>query len=386
MRNFTDIDDKINQRAKDLGREIQVITDETIAWYLEDMALLGNLLPNEMPRATDYVAKMIKMIEDLVQSGHAYEAEGHVLFSVKSFEDYGKLSGRSIEDMIAGARVKLLRIRLTLWILFCGNLRVMIFLDGKVRGGGRPGWHLECSAMSHDLLGDTFDIHGGGNDLIFPPHENELAQSKCCFPSGGFANFWLHNEMLQVDGKKMSKSLGNFFTVRDLIDKGFPGEVIRFVFLSTHYRKPMDWTQEKANQADTIMRRWYAQCSDIKNATTPSSEVTELLSDDLNTPGVIALLHKHFQNKNFVQLKADANLIGLMTPDFNDWSVNFDLSKFKIALTEVRSEAMITRNFDRLDDLKNKLSDAGVEVQMTKDNIKLIPTLKFDLAKLEHIL
>jgi len=253
-------------------------------------------------------------------------------------------------------------------------------------GRGRPGWHLECSAMSHDLLGDTFDIHGGGNDLIFPHHENEFAQSKCCFPSGGFANFWLHNEMLQVDGKKMSKSLGNFFTVRDLIDKGFPGEVIRFVFLSTHYRKPMDWTLDKANQADTIMRRWYDKCRDIKNATKPSSQAIELLSDDLNTPGVIALLHKHFHNKNFVQLKTDANLIGLMTPEFNDWSFNFDLSKFEIALTEVRSEAMITRNFDRLDELKDKLSKAGVEVQMTKDSIKLIPTLKFDLAKLEHIL
>ena len=387
VRNFTDIDDKINQRAKDLGREIQVITDETIAWYLEDMALLGNLLPNEMPRATGYVAKMIKMIEDLVQSGHAYAAEGHVLFSVKSFEDYGKLSGRSIEDMKAGARVEIAPYKadpldFVLWKPSSNDLPGWQSPWGR----GRPGWHLECSAMSHDLLGDTFDIHGGGNDLIFPHHENELAQSKCCFPSGGFANFWLHNEMLQVDGKKMSKSLGNFFTVRDLIDKGFPGEVIRFVFLSTHYRKPMDWTQEKANQADTIMRRWYDKCRDIKNATKPSSEATELLSDDLNTPGVIALLHKHFHNKNFVQLKADANLIGLMTPEFNDWSVNFDLSKFEIALTEVRSEAMITRNFDRLDDLKDKLSDAGVEVQMTKDNIKLIPTLKFDLAKLEHIL
>ena len=347
VRNFTDIDDKINQRAKDLGKEIQVITDETIAWYLEDMALLGNLLPNEMPRATNYVTKMIKMIEDLVQSGHAYEAKGHVLFSVTSFKDYGSLSGRSIDDMIAGARVEIAPYKadpldFVLWKPSGDDLPGWQSPWGR----GRPGWHLECSAMSHDLLGDTFDIHGGGNDLIFPHHENEFAQSKCCFPSGGFANFWLHNEMLQVDGKKMSKSLGNFFTVRDLIDKGFPGEVIRFVFLSTHYRKPMD----------------------------------------LNTPGVIALLHKHFQNKNFVQLKADANLIGLMTPEFNDWSVNFDLSKFEIALTEVRSEAMITRNFDRLDDLKDKLSKAGVEVQMTKDSIKLIPTLKFDLAKLEHIL
>ncbi len=233
VRNFTDIDDKINQRAKDLGKEIQVITDETIAWYLEDMALLGNLLPNEMPRATNYVAKMIKMIEDLVHSGHAYEAKGHVLFSVTSFKDYGSLSGRSIDDMIAGARVEIAPYKadpldFVLWKPSSDDLPGWQSPWGR----GRPGWHLECSAMSHDLLGDTFDIHGGGNDLIFPHHENELAQSNWCFPSGGFATFWLHNEMLQANGKKMSKSLGNFFTVRDLIDKGIPGEVIRFVFLS----------------------------------------------------------------------------------------------------------------------------------------------------------
>ena len=387
VRNFTDIDDKINQRAKDLGKEIKLITDETIAWYLEDMELLGNLLPNEMPRATNYVAEMIIMIEDLIKSGHAYEAEGHVLFSVASYKDYGALSGRSIEDMIAGARVEIAPYKanpldFVLWKPSSDDLPGWASPWGR----GRPGWHLECSAMSHDLLGDTFDIHGGGNDLIFPHHENEIAQSKCCFPSGGFANFWLHNEMLQVDGKKMSKSLGNFFTVRDLIEKGFPGEVIRFVFLSTHYRKPMDWTELKANQADSTLRRWYDMCSNLEEDLKPSAEAIEILSDDLNTPAVIALLHKHSQSKNFAQLKADANLIGLMTPEFKDWAFDFDLSKYEEALMEVRSEAMITKNFDHLDDLKNKLSKAGVEIQMSADTVKLVPTLKLDLAKLERIL
>ena len=387
VRNFTDIDDKINQRAKDLGKEIKLITDETIAWYLEDMELLGNLLPNEMPRATNYVAEMIIMIEDLIKSGHAYEAESHVLFSVESYKDYGALSGRSIEDMIAGARVEIAPYKanpldFVLWKPSSDDLPGWASPWGR----GRPGWHLECSAMSHDLLGDTFDIHGGGNDLIFPHHENEIAQSKCCFPSGGFANFWLHNEMLQVDGKKMSKSLGNFFTVRDLIEKGFPGEVIRFVFLSTHYRKPMDWTELKANQADSTLRRWYDMCSNLEEDLKPSAEAIEILSDDLNTPAVIALLHKHSQSKNFAQLKADANLIGLMTPEFKDWAFDFDLSKYEEALMEVRSEAMITKNFDHLDDLKNKLSKAGVEIQMSADTVKLVPTLKLDLAKLERIL
>ena len=387
VRNFTDIDDKINQRAKDLGKDIKLITDETIAWYLEDMEVLGNLLPNEMPRATNYVAQMIIMVEDLIESGHAYEAEGHVLFSVESYKDYGALSGRSTDDMIAGARVEIAPYKanpldFVLWKPSSNDLPGWASPWGR----GRPGWHLECSAMSHDLLGDTFDIHGGGNDLIFPHHENEIAQSKCCFPSGGFANFWLHNEMLQVDGKKMSKSLGNFFTVRDLIEKGFPGEVIRFVFLSTHYRKPMDWTELKANQADSTLRRWYDMCSNLEEDLKPSAEAIEVLSDDLNTPAVIALLHKHFQSKNFAQLKADANLIGLMTPEFKDWAFDFDLSKYEEALMEVRSEAMITKNFDHLDDLKNKLSKAGVEIQMSADTVKLVPTLKLDLAKLERIL
>ena len=387
VRNFTDIDDKINQRAKDLGKEIKLITDETIAWYLEDMELLGNLLPNEMPRATNYVAQMIIMVENLIESGHAYEAEGHVLFSVESYKDYGALSGRSTADMIAGARVEIAPYKanpldFVLWKPSSDDLPGWASPWGR----GRPGWHLECSAMSHDLLGDTFDIHGGGNDLIFPHHENEIAQSKCCFPSGGFANFWLHNEMLQVDGKKMSKSLGNFFTVRDLIEKGFPGEVIRFVFLSTHYRKPMDWTELKANQADSTLRRWYDMCSNLEEDLKPSAEAIEVLSDDLNTPAVIALLHKHFQSKNFAQLKADANLIGLMTPEFKDWAFDYDLSKYEEALMEVRSEALITKNFDHLDDLKDKLSKAGVEIQMSTDTVKLVPTLKLDLAKLERIL
>ena len=387
VRNFTDIDDKINQRAKDIGKEIKVITDETIAWYLEDMELLGNLVPSEMPKATDFVPHMILMIEGLIKSGHAYEAQGHVMFSVESYKDYGSLSGRSIEDMLAGARVEIAPYKVNpldfvLWKPSSDDLPGWESPWGR----GRPGWHLECSAMTHELLGESFDIHGGGNDLMFPHHENELAQSKCCFPSGGFANFWLHNEMLQVDGKKMSKSLGNFFTVRDLIDKGFPGEVIRFVFLSTHYRKPMDWTEAKATEANTVLRRWYEMCVHSDSDVKPSSQAMEFLSDDLNTPGIIALLHHHAQTKNFLQLKADANLIGLMNPVFKDWAFDFDLSKYEKVLNKVRSEAMVTKNFDNLDDLKDKLLKAGVEVRMSKDSVKLIPMLNFDLAAIKRIL
>ncbi len=190
---------------------------------------------------------MIAMIADLIAKGHAYAKDGHVLFRVRSYEGYGKLSGRSVDDMIAGARVEVAPFKedpmdFVLWKPSTDDLPGW----DSPWGRGRPGWHIECSAMSHELLGDSFDIHGGGIDLQFPHHENEIAQSMCAHPDAEFARVWMHNEMLQVEGKKMSKSLGNFFTVRDLLDKGIPGEVIRFVFLSTHYSKPMDWTEEKA--------------------------------------------------------------------------------------------------------------------------------------------
>ncbi|NND20858.1 MAG: cysteine--tRNA ligase, partial [Silicimonas sp.] len=232
VRNFTDVDDKINARAAESGRTIREITDETTRWYLEDMGALGTLEPTKMPRATEWIAEMVGMIEGLVAKGHAYEAEGHVLFRVRSYHDYGKLSGRSVDDMIAGARVEVAPYKedpmdFVLWKPSSDDLPGW----DSPWGRGRPGWHIECSAMAYELLGGEFDIHGGGNDLTFPHHENEIAQSKC---SGhGFARVWMHNEMLQVEGKKMSKSLGNFFTVRDLLDQGVPGEVIRFVFLST---------------------------------------------------------------------------------------------------------------------------------------------------------
>ncbi|MEO0991277.1 MAG: cysteine--tRNA ligase, partial [Pseudomonadota bacterium] len=258
-RNFTDVDDKINAKAAETGRNIQSITDETIAWFLEDMEALGALEPNHMPRATSYIGEMITMIALLVEKGHAYEAEGHVLFSVASYPEYGRLSGRSVEDMIAGARVEVAPYKRDPmdFVLWKPSSGIEPGWDSPW-GFGRPGWHIECSAMSRTLLGDSFDIHGGGNDLIFPHHENEIAQSRSAHPEGDFAHVWIHNEMLQVEGKKMSKSLGNFFSVRDLFDQGYAGEVIRFVMLSTHYRKPMDWTAKKAEEAAGVLRKWGA--------------------------------------------------------------------------------------------------------------------------------
>ncbi|MBU1834415.1 MAG: cysteine--tRNA ligase, partial [Alphaproteobacteria bacterium] len=258
VRNFTDVDDKINARAAEAGREIGDITAETIRWYHDDMDALGALRPSHEPRATDFIGAMVDMINELILRGNAYEAEGHVLFAVDSYDAYGALSGRSLDDMIAGSRVEVAPYK----------RNPMDFVLWKPSGAGqpgwdspwgvgRPGWHIECSAMSRALLGPAFDIHGGGNDLLFPHHENEIAQSCCADPEAGFATYWLHNEMLQVEGKKMSKSLGNFFTVRDLLDEGISGEVIRLVMLGTHYGKPMDWTAKKRDDADATLRRWY---------------------------------------------------------------------------------------------------------------------------------
>ena len=316
VRNFTDVDDKINARAAQSERAIGDITDETISWYLDDMGALGALEPTHMPRATQYIPQMVAMIEDLIAKGHAYAAEGHVLFRVASYSEYGQLSGRSVDDMIAGARVEVAPYKddpmdFVLWKPSDAETPGW----DSPWGRGRPGWHIECSAMAYELLGETFDIHGGGNDLMFPHHENEIAQSCCANPGAGFANVWLHNEMLLVEGKKMSKSLGNFFTVRDLLDKGVPGEVIRFVFLSTHYAKPMDWTERKAEDAAKTLRKWRALTAGVDPTATAAPEVIAALCDDVNTAGAIAALHKMAGAGDAAGLLASARVMGLMTDD-----------------------------------------------------------------------
>jgi cysteinyl-tRNA synthetase len=312
VRNFTDIDDKINARAAETGREIGDITAETTQWFLDDMATLGTLEPTHMPRATSYVGQMIAMIEDLITRGHAYAAGAHVLFKVRSYADYGKLSGRSVDDMIAGARVEVAPYKedpmdFVLWKPSSDDLPGW----DSPWGRGRPGWHIECSAMAHDLLGERFDIHGGGNDLTFPHHENEIAQSKCA--GHDFANIWMHNEMLQVEGKKMSKSLGNFFTVRDLLDQGVPGEVIRFVMLSTHYRKPMDWTEKKRAEAEKTLKRWWEAIAALKYDDQPTipSSFLKTVSNDLNTPGAISEMHQLYSAGRHQELALCAEYLGI---------------------------------------------------------------------------
>jgi cysteinyl-tRNA synthetase len=388
VRNFTDVDDKINARAAQTGRTIGEITAETTQWYLDDMAALGALEPTHMPRATAYIPEMVEIIADLIARGNAYEAQGHVLFSVASYPDYGLLSGRSVDDMIAGARVEVAPYKrdpmdFVLWKPSDADTPGW----DSPWGRGRPGWHIECSAMSHALLGPSFDIHGGGTDLIFPHHENERAQSCCAHPEGGFANIWLHNEMLLVEGRKMSKSLGNFFTVRDLLDQGVPGEVIRFVFLGTQYSKPMDWTEKKAAEAERTLRKWRALTAGIEPAISAPPQVIAALADDMNTAGAIAALHALAAENRAAELLAGARLMGLLTPELGVWAdaPQVDLAPLAARVQAVRLAAMANKDFGPLDALKTALGAAGVEVRMGKDGVDLVAGPSFDPDRLSGL-
>ncbi|MEM1374082.1 MAG: cysteine--tRNA ligase [Pseudomonadota bacterium] len=379
-RNFTDVDDKINARAAASERAIGDITAETTQWFLDDMGALGALEPTHMPRATAYIPHMVALIDALIAKGHAYEAEGHVLFAVDTYPDYGALSGRSTKDMIAGARVEVAPYKRDPmdFVLWKPSSEDLPGWDSPW-GRGRPGWHIECSAMAADLLGETFDIHGGGNDLLFPHHENEIAQSCCA--GHGFAQVWMHNEMLQVEGKKMSKSLGNFFTVRDLLDQGVPGEVIRLVFLSTHYSKPMDWTEKKRAEAEATLRKWRAMAED---GGTVDPAVIAALADDLNTHGALTELHRLAAEGRGADLKASAGMLGLLTDALGGWEVSeVDLSDWEAKLSAAREAAMATKDFSTVDAMKAMLVAAGVEVRMSKAGVELLPGPSFDASKLD---
>ncbi|MCL4132387.1 UNVERIFIED_CONTAM: hypothetical protein GTU68_026855 [Idotea baltica] len=392
VRNFTDVDDKINARAAESGRSIGEITAETTQWFLDDMAALGALEPNHMPRATQFIPQMVTMIEDLIAKGHAYEAEGHVLFAVDSWrEHYGNLSGRSVDDMIAGARVEVAPYKnnpmdFVLWKPSSPDLPGWESPWGR----GRPGWHIECSAMAYELLGESFDIHGGGNDLMFPHHENEIAQSCCAHPEGDFAKVWMHNEMLQVEGKKMSKSLGNFFTVRDLLNQGVPGEVIRFVFLSTHYRKPMDWTAEKAEEAKATLIKWRSLTDGIE-PTAVDPEMLRMLSEDLNTAGAIARLHQLSGEKDMGVFAASAGVLGLLDFETGEWwraIADTPTDAFKETVERYiaeRAEAKKKRDFETADAIRAQLTAAGVQVRSSKSISEFSVTSDFAPSKLDEL-
>jgi cysteinyl-tRNA synthetase len=386
VRNITDVDDKINARAAEeypalpLNEAIRKVTETTDRQFHEDVAALGCLPPTVEPRATEHIAEMRTLIDRLVKSGNAYVEQDHVLFSVASMPDYGKLARRSLDEMVAGARVEVAPYKhapmdFVLWKPSKPGEPAWPSPAG-IKVPGRPGWHIECSAMSWKHLGEIFDIHGGGIDLVFPHHENEIAQSRCAFHTPIMANYWVHNGFLQVEGEKMAKSLGNFVTIRDLL-KDWPGEVIRLTMLLTHYRQPLNWTANALRESQRTLDHWYELTVDAA-AGILSADVIGPLADDLNTPKAIASLHElrtEAAKGNTAargSLKASAQLIGLLQQTAVQWSsfrpasVAIDENKVT-ALIAARSAARQAKNFQESDRLRDELAKMGVVVKDTKE-------------------
>ncbi len=353
-RNITDVDDKINARAEEEGVTIAEVTERTTKQFHHDIAALGVLPPDVEPRATGHIQEMIAMIKTLIEQGHAYESENHVLFHVPSMPDYGKLSNRSLDEMIAGARVEIASYKkdptdFILWKPSTGNEPGW----QSPWGTGRPGWHIECSAMSEKYLGKTFDIHGGGIDLQFPHHENEIAQSRCAHGTDVMANVWMHNGFLQVEGEKMSKSLGNFITINQLLQK-WPGEVLRFNMLRTHYRQPIDWTEAGLEEAADTLKTWFSRC-DMNVDGTLDESVFEVLSDDLNTPRAIAGLHQLKGKALAGSLQAlgfSGNLTDPRTADVDESKIN--------DLIIARKTARDEKNWAESDRIRDELDAMGI--------------------------
>jgi cysteinyl-tRNA synthetase len=394
VRNITDVDDKINARAAQeypdlpLNEAIRIVTEKTERQYHEDVDALGCLRPTIEPRATEHIAEMRALIERLIASGNAYVAQDHVLFSVPSMPDYGKLARRSLDEMIAGARVEVAPYKrdpmdFVLWKPSKPGEPAWSSPAG-IAAPGRPGWHLECSAMSWKHLGETFDIHGGGIDLVFPHHENEIAQSRCALHTPVMANYWMHNGFLQVEGEKMSKSLGNFFTIRELLDK-WPGQVLRLNMLRTHYRQPIDWTNKGLEESRKTLDGWY----EVIGETEASDEVeldkvvVESLADDLNTPAAMTRLHvianeirgpasdlSQIELKR--RMKVSAGLLGLLVPGRRSFETSrpdrivVDEDKVR-SLIEQRNTARAAKNFARSDEIRKELAAMGVELEDHKD-------------------
>jgi cysteinyl-tRNA synthetase len=380
VRNITDVDDKINARAAERGISIRELTEETYANFKSDVAALGCLPPTVEPRATEHIAEMKTLIERLVTDNHAYVADSHVLFDVPSMPDYGRLSKRPMDEMIAGARVEVAPYKkdpqdFVLWKPSKPGEPAWPSPCG-IDTPGRPGWHIECSAMTWKHLGKIFDIHGGGIDLVFPHHENEIAQSRCAFHTDVMANYWMHNGFLQVEGEKMSKSLGNFFTIHDLL-KDWPGEVLRLNMLRTHYRQPIDWTIGGLREAQKTLDHWYALTADAQPGYLCADTVDALL-DDLNTPKSLAALYElrtetaKGARAAAACLKASAQLIGLLQYSADEWSsfrpASVAIDEAAIApLIEARTAARKAKDFKESDRIRDELAAMGVVVKDSKD-------------------
>lgn len=377
--NITDVDDKILNKHKETGKSIREITEQTYNWYIDDMKKLNVLSPNYRPRATEYIPEMIKLVELLLKNGHAYIADKQVLFDVDSMPNYGFLSGRSMKEMVAGARVEIADYKknpadFILWKPSDADQPGW----NSPWGYGRPGWHLECSAMSSKLLGNDFDIHGGGSDLIFPHHENECAQSCCAYPGTHFAHYWVHTGMLMINGVKMSKSLGNFYTVDEILAK-YPAEALRLLFLTTHYHQPFNFTFEGLEQAKNILDKFYNAL--LKNAdipvekVEPSEKLIAALCDDLNTPLALSYLHETLGNLNKAETKeervkyksellANAYMLGLLYNDAESWFKGAASDDAEIeALIAKRAEAKKNKDWATADAIRNELKERGIVLE-----------------------
>jgi|HubBroStandDraft_2_1064218.scaffolds.fasta_scaffold38335_2 cysteinyl-tRNA synthetase len=396
VRNITDVDDKINDRAArdfpglPLNEAIRKVTEQTANQFHADVAGLGSLPPTYEPRATDFVlpradskADMVTLIKQLIARGHAYEAGGEVLFDVQSMPDYGALSGRKLDEQLAGARVavdahKKNPADFVLWKLSSEHEPGW----DSPWGRGRPGWHIECSAMSAAYLGNVFDIHGGGLDLIFPHHENEIAQSRCAHGTATMANYWMHNGFLEVEGAKMSKSLGNFVTIRELLND-WPGEVLRLNMLKTHYRSPIDWTLKGLEESKRVIDSWYDIVGDDTQAPGKADDgVVSLLSDDLNTSGVITRLHAIASGRTEASgsapieikrtLKASAMLLGLLGQTKREYLESnpkaVTVNKAVVdALIADRTAARARKDFKESDRIRDELAAMGVVIKDSKE-------------------
>ena len=391
-RNITDVDDKINQAAIDTGKSIGDITEQYIKAYNDDMGALGVLPPDIEPHATRHIDEMIEMIAALIDKGFAYEAEGHVLFDVSANPDYGKLSKRDLREMIAGARIEVAPYKRSAqdFVMWKPSTPELPGWDSPW-GRGRPGWHIECSAMAEKHLGRTIDIHGGGQDLVFPHHENEMAQSTCVHDGEPFANYWVHNGFLSMDSTKMSKSLGNVLLVRDLV-KSVPGAVIRLARLSAHYRQPLNWSGETVDESRRMLDRFYgavrgvAVADELRAAAEPPEAVVEALEDDLNTPKALAEMFAVAKQLNkatdddekagiAASLLAAGDLMGLVQEDPEAWfagaSGDEELSAADIeAMLKAREEARAKRDFAAADEIRDKLAEAGISIEDGPDGTR----------------
>ena len=383
-RNITDVDDKINAASLETGKPIGEITERFTRIYNEDMAALGVRAPDVEPRATEHIDEMIVMISALIDKGYAYEAEGHVLFDVDKYADYGALSKRDLREMIAGARVEVAPYKRSPqdFVLWKPSTPELPGWDSPW-GRGRPGWHIECSAMAEKHLGETIDIHAGGQDLVFPHHENEIAQSRCAHDGAPFARYWLHNGFLSIDHEKMSKSLGNVVLVHDLLET-IPGEVIRLALLSAHYRQPLDWSEETIESARKKLDRLYGALrgidvpEELRRETEPPAAFIDALEDDLNTPMAMSELFGLARELNrsdeparrqviAAQILACGDLMGVLQSDPESWfarEADGQISATEIAaLLAERDAARAARNFDIADAIREQLAADGVQIE-----------------------